>query len=154
MQYFCMISFLNVHIKPHIPSPTLPSHTHIHSPHTHIHSPPHMHSPHTHTYTPPPTHTHTLPLPPTHTHTYRGADIDATDEDQLTPLLVAVIHGSTDAVDALLENGADVHHVDESGRSAVFLAAEHNRINILKVSHKDFHVWNHYMGVGLLLCKM
>ena len=112
-----------------------------------VHMQPHMHSPPTHTHT----HTHT---PHTHTHTYRGANIDAIDKDQLTPLLVAVIHGSTDAVDALLESGADIHHVDESGRSAVFLAAEHDRKDILKVRHKDFHVFFFLLDFCYAKCSL
>ena len=64
--------------------------------------------------------------------TYRGADIEAADKESWTPLLVAVVHGSTDAVDKLLERGA-IDHLDGKGRNAMFLAAEHDQTNILKV---------------------
>ena len=70
-----------------------------------------------------------------------GQDVkmDITDKDGQTPLQVAVICEQTEAVETLLDmmeegHTIDVDHQDNEGRSAVFLAAEYNRNNILLVS--------------------
>ncbi len=63
----------------------------------------------------------------------RGADIEAQDERSVSPLLTAASHGKLEAFQALLERGAFVDVVDKNGKSAVYLAAEANHINILKV---------------------
>ena len=47
---------------------------------------------------------------------------------------MAIVYGRTDAVDVLLDYEATVDRVDKNGRSAVFLAAENNQIDILNVS--------------------
>ncbi len=63
----------------------------------------------------------------------RGADIEAQDERSVSPLLTAASHGKLEAFQALLERGAFVDVVDKNGKSAVYLPAEANHINILKV---------------------
>ena len=59
--------------------------------------------------------------------TPRATSIDRPDIEGLTPLWHAVTHGDTDAVQWLLDNGADVNARDRSGRSLIVAAAEAGR---------------------------
>ena len=69
---------------------------------------------------------------------YRGADIDCLDKDNYTPLLVAASEGHTDVVSKLLHEGADLQVKDIHNKTAIFLAAEKNRVNTLKVCSIHF----------------
>ena len=64
---------------------------------------------------------------------YRGADIDALDADSYTPLLTAVSYGQKRAMEILLEHGANLDAIDRDQRSIVFIAAEENYDDILRV---------------------
>ena len=64
----------------------------------------------------------------------RGADIEAQDEHSNTPLLTAVAHGQKEAMETLLMNKCSVDVVDRNGKSIVFIAAEKNQAELLKVS--------------------
>lgn len=63
----------------------------------------------------------------------RGADIDCFDKDNYTPLLVAASEGHTGVVKLLLEKGANLKATDMRDKTAIFLAAEENRVDTLKV---------------------
>ena len=63
----------------------------------------------------------------------RGADIEAQDEDSYTPLLTAVAYGQKAAMETLLRNKSAVDVVDRNGKSVVFIAAEENQSELLKV---------------------
>ncbi|HXJ19008.1 MAG TPA: ankyrin repeat domain-containing protein [Polyangia bacterium] len=54
----------------------------------------------------------------------RGADPNARDEDQRTPLFSAVLGGSVALLGLLLESGADVNARDNRGAAALHFAAE------------------------------
>ncbi len=64
---------------------------------------------------------------------YRGADIEAQDEDSYTPLLMAIAYGQKSAMETLLTNKCSVDVVDRNGKSIVFIAAEENQAELLKV---------------------
>ena len=64
---------------------------------------------------------------------YRGADIDCFDKDNYTPLLVAASEGHTAVVTLLLDKGANLKVTERHDKTAIFLAAEENRVDTLKV---------------------
>ena len=53
-----------------------------------------------------------------------GADINLTDEQNMTPLHYAVISGGKEAVSLLLENGADTSIKTKEGKTALDIAKE------------------------------
>ena len=63
----------------------------------------------------------------------RGADIEGQDEDSNTPLLTAVAYGQKEAMETLLKKKCAVDVVDRNGKSIVFIAAEENQFELLKV---------------------
>ena len=67
---------------------------------------------------------------------FRGANIESRDKDNYTPLLVAVAQGNKEATDALLVRNANVRVKDSSDKTAIYIAAEENCLDILKVSVK------------------
>uniref|UniRef100_A0A0E4G9L1 Ankyrin_rpt-contain_dom domain-containing protein n=1 Tax=Anopheles gambiae TaxID=7165 RepID=A0A0E4G9L1_ANOGA len=50
-------------------------------------------------------------------------DVNAPDENLLTPVLLAAANGQTDALTVLLKRGADLSRTDRSGSTALHLAA-------------------------------
>jgi uncharacterized protein len=57
-----------------------------------------------------------------------GADVDLTDPDGMTPLVLALLNRNFDAAGELIERGADVNRWDWWGRSPLYLAIELNRV--------------------------
>ena len=57
------------------------------------------------------------------------------DRDNFTPLLIAACYGHAKAVELLIESGADIMAEDKNERTALFLAAEEDRLEVLKVGH-------------------
>ena|SRR6266581_9685588 len=53
-----------------------------------------------------------------------GADIDALDNDHVTPLHLASRHGCVEGARLLLEHGANVHLEDNTGRTPFQVASE------------------------------
>jgi ankyrin repeat protein len=49
----------------------------------------------------------------------QGADVNAKDEDDVTPLMMAALMGNTDAVQTLLAKGADMTPSDKFGWTAL-----------------------------------
>ena len=59
--------------------------------------------------------------------------MDSLDKDNFTPLLVAASEGHTHVVTLLLEKGANLKAKERHDKTAIFLAAEENRVDTLKV---------------------
>lgn len=55
----------------------------------------------------------------------QGADVNALDKDNITPLMQAALHSQQSAVELLIEAGASVNHIDRLRCSALHYAAFH-----------------------------
>ena len=64
---------------------------------------------------------------------FRGADIDCRDKDKYTPLLTASSEGHQGVVAMLLERGANLYAKNTHEKTAIFVGAEENSIDTLKV---------------------
>ena len=64
----------------------------------------------------------------------RKAPLEKKDKDNYTPLLMAAYTGNADIVDLLLRKGADYEAVDKNDKTAIYLAAEEDKADALKVS--------------------
>jgi len=64
---------------------------------------------------------------------HRGADVNARDADQRTPLHSAVLGGSLGLVGLLLESGADVNAADSEGFTALHFAAQEHEPEIARI---------------------
>jgi ankyrin repeat protein len=53
-----------------------------------------------------------------------GAEVNATDPDGTTPLMLAIMNAHYDTANALLENGADPNIVDKAGTAALYAAVD------------------------------
>ena len=63
----------------------------------------------------------------------RGARINRRDKDNYTPLLLAATYGHPNTVELLLHKGADFTAVDKYDKTAIYLAAEENKLTVLEV---------------------
>jgi len=60
-----------------------------------------------------------------------GAQVDAKDiDDELTPLIIALINGKYDAAGALIEAGADVNLSDRLGRTPLYSAVDNHTMPV------------------------
>lgn len=57
-----------------------------------------------------------------------GAEIDFTDPDGSTPLIVALMNGHWDTAKLLIESGADVNHWDWWGQTPLYMAVDMNTL--------------------------
>lgn len=78
-------------------------------------------------------HTLCLFLHPTPCVCFRKAPLEKRDRDNYTPLLMAAYSGHAESLDALLKKGADYEAVDKNDKTAVYLAAEEDKLDALKV---------------------
>lgn len=62
-----------------------------------------------------------------------GAYIEARNMMDLTPFLIAIIHGSKEMAEMLMDRGADLMAVDSSHNSGLHLAVKHRRGEILQM---------------------
>ena len=62
-----------------------------------------------------------------------GADLEAKDELEMTPFLMAVSQGTVEAAKLLLERGANLTATDSSLNSALHLAIIHRRPEMVKL---------------------
>lgn len=62
-----------------------------------------------------------------------GANVNAKDASQQTPLMIASYHGNTKFAKLLLENGANVNHLDENGKAALIYAADGNHVAVTQI---------------------
>ncbi|WP_144149937.1 ankyrin repeat domain-containing protein [Brachyspira hyodysenteriae] len=67
----------------------------------------------------------------------RGADVNAIDNDGITPLMYAASYNAEKILNLLIENNADINIQSKSGFNALILAAMHNHINIVKILIKN-----------------
>ncbi|KAJ3403875.1 hypothetical protein CcCBS67573_g06458 [Chytriomyces confervae] len=67
----------------------------------------------------------------------KGADVNALDDADWTPLMIAVSVGSAPLVDFLLQNGADVNLQNENKQTPLFYAASKGWLDVcqLLISH-------------------
>lgn len=65
---------------------------------------------------------------------FRKAPLEKRDRDNYTPLLMAAYSGHAESLDALLKKGADYEAVDKNDKTAVYLAAEEDKLDALKVN--------------------
>ena len=64
---------------------------------------------------------------------FRGANKEIEDEDCNTPLLTAIAHGQQEALSKLISLGCATDVRGSNGRSAVFIAADKDRSEVLEV---------------------
>ena len=60
-----------------------------------------------------------------------GANLEATEPDGVTPLIMAIINGHYDVAAVLVRKGANVNAVDRSGRGALYHAVDMNTLEWL-----------------------
>lgn len=60
-----------------------------------------------------------------------GANLEATDEQGMTPLLLAIKQGRRDVVELLLNHGANIHHAANDGVTPLFLAIRERRADLV-----------------------
>jgi ankyrin repeat protein len=72
----------------------------------------------------------------------RGSDIDAQDNEGLTPLMFAAMHGKADCLELLLDRGADTSLCDRQGRTAAGIAralGHENEAVMIEAHEKRLH---------------
>ncbi len=63
-----------------------------------------------------------------------GAEVNIqTNMEQITPLMVAAGHGTKEMVELLLDNRADIHLKNKSGKTALTIAKENNKEDITQL---------------------
>ncbi len=62
-----------------------------------------------------------------------GADVDLTDKEHRTPLMLAADNGHKETIELLLDHHANVNLVDRNGYGALWYAARHNYTKIMEV---------------------
>eukprot|EP00919_Chromeraceae_sp_WS-2016_P035484 GHVR01084143.1.p2 GENE.GHVR01084143.1~~GHVR01084143.1.p2 ORF type:complete len:102 (+),score=9.36 GHVR01084143.1:857-1162(+) len=63
----------------------------------------------------------------------KGADINARNEIDYTPILCASIRGDADFVNMLIDKGADVRDRDFIEKTPLIIAAEEGHLNVVKL---------------------
>ncbi|KAJ5964750.1 uncharacterized protein N7479_004626 [Penicillium vulpinum] len=69
-------------------------------------------------------------------------NIHRPDKSGLTPLIYAAVHGDTEVIQLLLENGADINTMDNNGRSVFFHAALQNKFTNLTALFTSVNIKN------------
>ena len=64
---------------------------------------------------------------------HRGADIDDTDANAYTPIMIAAANGNISAFLVLRDRGARLDRFDRDGKSIICLVVEADHVPILKV---------------------
>ena len=62
-----------------------------------------------------------------------GMDVNITDYNSNTPLILAAIHSHREAANILIEKGAYINHQSANGRTALHESAFHGRIEIVQL---------------------
>jgi ankyrin repeat protein len=63
----------------------------------------------------------------------RGANKEAVDQQDTTPLVLAAAWGKANAVKALIQGRAEVNTTDKDGKSAVYWAAQEGHVEVLEI---------------------
>src|SRR3954468_4768314 len=63
----------------------------------------------------------------------RGADINATDGFDNTPLILAVIMNETEAAQTLIDKGADLEKMNRGGNTALMMSIMNGRVEMLRL---------------------
>ena len=66
----------------------------------------------------------------------QGADVNNTDNEGRTALMVAALRGHTEIVQSLLEQGGDVNAKDNNGRTALMTAENMGYVEIIRMLKK------------------
>ena len=76
--------------------------------------------------------------------TYCDLDVDSTDYDQRTALMVACAEGHVDAAVTLVQMRADIHRQDRWGHSAMSEARDHGHNDLISIlaSLESYHTQN------------
>jgi len=64
---------------------------------------------------------------------YMNVYIDAVDDEDETPLMWAAEIGNSEAAIILLENGANIHHTNKKGMTALHCAAVNGNFDIVQL---------------------
>ena len=63
----------------------------------------------------------------------RGAEVNATNDDDWTALTIAAIDGHRDVVELLIDRGADVNATDGQGQTALMFAANKGHRDVVEL---------------------
>ena len=69
----------------------------------------------------------------THTHCFSGADINARDYDEMTPLMLAIKAGNVETISVFLDMGYDLHSEAKNHKSVLVWAIDEEYTALLKV---------------------
>ena len=61
------------------------------------------------------------------------AEVNATDEDERTPMHFAALKGHADVAKVLIQNGADVNAVNDDNLTPLYYTARHGHVDVAKV---------------------
>ena len=62
-----------------------------------------------------------------------GANINVTQKEYWTPLIIASMEGNTEIMEYLIENGADMEHRTHFGSTAIVFAIDGNKLDAVKI---------------------
>ena len=65
---------------------------------------------------------------------YSGADISVTDNDEMTPLMLAIKAGNMEIITVMLNLGCDIHSEAKHDKSLIVWAIENEYTALLKVN--------------------
>lgn len=63
----------------------------------------------------------------------KNAKIDAVDEYNITPLIIACSAGNTEIVQFLISKGSNINHVTDKKKTALSEAKAHKHLDIVKI---------------------
>ena len=91
----------------------------------------------------------------------KGGDVEAVDNHQMTPLLIATFRGCTESVQYLLGRKVNMQAQDCNGRTAMHIVAQHQYISIFKLLievtdkiYRYFYVILRYIALEMIKITM